>query len=405
MDKLLVISLDTYRKDNIGKAVDGVPISPFLARIARQGIFYDNYYASCNWTVPAYASMFTGQPTVAHNFWGVKSDAEQSTNLIFDRVAAAGLRPSLLAAGVLGEADLYKCRSKNYFASTYDTRKLDGTIDLVIQRLGASDLVFFHTFLMHDYFMHFDYLSPRLGIKRQHRFIGVEESEQMGRRMKAWRDEHFSLAPDELAKVEKMYYNECLLVDDFAKALLTAVLAKYPKTRILINSDHGECFSHCGKPAFGKDWTWLLWPLWHHSSGLCYEQFEVFAIEYGAGINGGPKVDKDLMDHEDIHRIMLDRLGLATPKPCPKTFNLVSTAYGVAGYCGVLESDQIYLYDLNQDCCFLLADHIRTNVPVKPDPARVERYRNVLLARRLEGAAYEDPDEEVKQRLKGWGYM
>jgi len=405
MNKLLVVSLDTYRKDNIGKVVNGVAISPFLTGIAGQGIFYDNYYASCNWTVPAYASMFTGQPTVAHNFWGVKSDPGQPTNLIFDRLATAGVRPSLLCAGVLGEADLFKHRSNKYFASTYDTRKVDGMIDLVVQRLEASDFVFFHTFLMHDYFMHLDYLSPRLGIKRQYPFVGAEESEQVGRRMKAWRNEHFALAPDELATVEKMYYNECLLVDDFARALFDAVLAKFPSTRIIINSDHGECFSHCGKQAFDKDWTWLLWPLWHHSSGLCYEQFEVFAIEYGVGANGGAKVDKNLMDHEDIYRMILDRLGLAAPKNGAKTYNLVSTAYGVAGYCGVLEGNEIYLYDLNNQCNFLLADHIHSNAPVTPDPNRIEKYRNVILAHRTDAASCEEPDEEVKLRLKGWGYI
>jgi hypothetical protein len=111
------------------------------------------------------------------------------------------------------------------------------------------------------------------------------------------------------------------------------------------------------------------------------------------------------MDHEDIHRMVLDRLGLATPKNGPKTYNLVSTAYGVAGYCGVLEGNEIYLYDLNNHCDFLLADHIHSNTPVRPDPNRIEKYRNVLLARRMEAAAYEEPAEEVKARLKGWGYM
>jgi len=404
VEKLLVVSLDTYRRDNIGKAVDGVAISPFLTKVAREGIFYDNYNASCNWTVPAYASMFTGQPTVAHNFWGVKCFPGQPANLVFDRLATAGVKPSLLCAGVLGEADIFKYRTNKYFASTYDTFKVDGMIDLVVQRLAESDFVFFHTFLMHDYLMHYQYLSPRLGIERQYPFIGVEDSTAMGAKMKAWRNEHFALAPDELAKLERMYYNECLMVDDFVRFLFGAVLGKFPETRIIVNSDHGECFSHCGKQAFDKDWTWLLWPLWHHSSGLCYEQFQVFAIEYGAGV-GGPRVDSSLMDHEDIHRIILDRLGLMAPKKPPKTYNIVSTAYDAAGYCGVLEGDEIYLYDLNAGCGFLLADHIFSNKVIEPRSDKVAKYRDVLLAHRTEVASTEEADQEVKMRLKGWGYL
>jgi len=405
MDKLLVVSLDTYRKDNIGKVVDGVAISPFLTKTARENIFYANYYASCNWTVPAYASMFTGQPTVAHNFWGIKCFPGQPTSLIFDRLATAGLKPSLLCAGVLGEADIFKYRTNKYFASTYDTQKVDGMIDLIVQRLAESDFVFFHTFLMHDYLMHYNYLSPCLGIKRQYPFLDVEASQAMGHRMKAWRNEHFALAPDDLANLEKMYYNECLLVDDFMRFLVDAVMTKFPGTRIIINSDHGECFSHCGKQAFDKDWTWLLWPLWHHSSGLCYEQFEVFAIECGADITGGGRIDKNLMDHEDIYRMILDRLGLAAPKNGPKKYNIVSTAYDVAGYCGVLERDEIYLYDLNGACDFILADHLFSNKIIAPDPNRIEKYRNVLLAHRAEVESCEEADAEVKMRLKGWGYL
>ncbi|MGQ9604363.1 MAG: hypothetical protein ACUVUU_09220 [bacterium] len=66
MEKLLIISIDTYKKENIGKFFQGVPISPIIASIARQSISYDNYLASANWTILAYASIFTGKLTIKH---------------------------------------------------------------------------------------------------------------------------------------------------------------------------------------------------------------------------------------------------------------------------------------------------------------------------------------------------
>jgi hypothetical protein len=405
VSKLLFISIDTYRKDNIGKAVGGMPISPFLTKVAREGIFYDNYYASANWTVPSYASMFTGEPTVAHNFWGIKCLPGQPVNLIFDRLVDAGIRPSLLCAGVLGEADIFKYRSNRYFASTYDPFNLDGTIDLVMDRLEESDLVFFHTFLMHDYLMHFNYCSPRRGMKREYSFIGAGESHAMGEKMVRWRREHFSLTADDLARLERMYYNECLLVDAFIEAMFNTVLSRFPDLDVIINSDHGECFSHCGKNAFGKDWAWILWPLWHHSSGLCYEQFEVFAVDYRSSPSKRGFVNSTLMDHEDIYRMILERFDLQTERTEPKSQVVVSTAYDKFGFCGILEDEEVYLFDLNRDLEFILNDHLFSNMLIAPDPNRIERYRGILRERRKHSVGCKEASDQVRIRLKGLGYL
>jgi hypothetical protein len=404
MNKLLVVSIDTYRRDNIGKVVDGVPISPFITKLAGESIFHNNYYASANWTVPAYASMFTGQPTIAHNFWGVKVLPEEPVDLIFDTLVDAGIRPTLLCAGVLGEADIFKYRSHRYFASTYDPFKLDGTIDLIAQRLEESDFVFFHTFLMHDYMMSYPYRSPVRGMRRGYPFISHGESIRMSEKMKQWRREHFSLTRDELKRLERMYYNECLLVDAFVQALFAEVLERFPGLDIIINSDHGECFSHCGKHAFGDEWQWILWPLWHHSSGLCYEQFEVFAIDC-RGSSSRAMIDGALMDHEDIHRMILERFGLPTGPRTPKSQVLVSTGYDKFGFCGILEGEEIYLFDLSRDLAFILNDHLYSHTIIPPDRHRIARYRKALSESRRDVGQAREASEEVIHRLQGFGYM
>jgi hypothetical protein len=404
MNKLLIVSIDTYRRDNIGKIVKGRPISPFLTTAARQNTFHNNYYASANWTIPSYASMFTGLPTIGHNFWGVKSIPEEPAELIFDTLTNAGMRSSLLCAGVLGEADIFKYRSSRYYASTYDPFKLDGTIDLIVERLRESDFVFFHTFLMHDYMMAYAYGSPVRGLRRTYPFISESESVEMSEKMKAWRREHFSLTKDDLERLERMYYNECILVDAFVQALFDEVRGRFAGLDIIVNSDHGECFSHCGKHAFGDDWEWILWPLWHHSSGLCFEQFEVFAIDCRDTQNGGA-VDGDLMDHEDIHRMILERFGLPAPPRSPKTGVAVSTGYDKFGFCGVLEDDEIYLFDLSRDLAFVLNDHLRKTAPVPPDRHRIVSSREMLSRMRKQSTSSRQVSDEVRTRLRGFGYM
>ena len=404
MDKLLVVSLDTYRRDNIGKTVNGIPISPFMTELMRNSVYYSNYIASCNWTIPSYASMFTGEPTVSHNFWGYRLYPGQPVDLIFDRLLEAEVRPALLCCGVLAESDVFEYRSKRYFASTYDTRKLDGMINMIANRLKESDMVFFHTFLMHDYFHHYDYTSENYGLRRRYDFIDEEQSSIMGQKMKLWREQHFPLTMADLDIVERMYYNECLLVDDFMRRLVDVVLERYPGLEIIVNSDHGECFSQCGKKAFDGNWGRTENPLWHHSTGFCSEQFEVFAIRHSRRLGGGI-IDDTLMDHEDFYQMMLGKFGLADRPIGGKKYNLISTSYAKVGFCGVHEGGEVYLYDRNRDFEFILKDDLHTNEVGEPLADKVAGYRDVLKSRNRDIACYAEASEEVKARLKGFGYM
>jgi hypothetical protein len=405
MQKLLVVSLDTYRKDNLGRVVNGVPISPFMSGIMKEGVFYNNYFASCNWTIPSYASMFTGEPTISHNFWGVKRFPGQPVDLIFDTLLTAEIWPSLICVGVLAEADIFKYRSNRYFATNYDPFKLDGTIDLIVRRLEESDFVFFHTFLMHDYMHHYTYDSHRHGITRPYLFIDRQQSEVMGEKMKRWREEHFPMLAEDLRSLEAMYWNECLLVDGFMKTLFDVVMSRFPDLEIIINADHGECFSNCGKKAFDGNWHRTEWPLWHHSTGFCREQFEVFAIRYNSPGSRPGKVIDDLMDHEDVYHMIMNKFGLAAPRLGGKTYNIISTSYDRVGFCGILEAGEVYLFDRNNDFRFLLSDNLYTNEFPDPDTDRIVRYREILRSRSREVECYAEATDEVRSRLKGFGYL
>lgn len=402
MEKLLIISIDSYRRDNIGKLFQGMPISDFITSLVPKSVFYDNYFASANWTIPSYASMFTGKATIEHNFWGYRLFPGQDVKLIFDDLAAKRIRSSLICCGVLAEADVFQLRNGNYFATAYDVLNLDNAIDLVQKRLYESDLVFFHTFLMHDYFDHKPYRSPRFGLKRRYEFVTEKQCEQVAAKMREWRKTHFALTRDQIELNQRIYYNECLLVDDFIEKLIEVVLSDFPCLRIIINSDHGECFNHCGKPAFGEAWQLLDHPLWHHSGGLCFEQFEVFAIDYGGSRH---EVRNQLIDHEDIYWMIMEFFGLSQRRSQPKQYNLISTSFDKVGFCGVLIDGKIYLYDRNKDFEFVLADGLRTNRPIDPDPQLVEKCRAILKSRSVD---LEDPccaQESVYERLRGWGYM
>jgi len=57
---LLLISLDTLRADHLGCYGYERPTSPFLDRLASQGVLFEQAYATSPWTLPSHASLFTG---------------------------------------------------------------------------------------------------------------------------------------------------------------------------------------------------------------------------------------------------------------------------------------------------------------------------------------------------------
>lgn len=75
---ILVVTLDTTRRDHLGLYGYPLPTSPNLDRLAKDSLVYTNAYAVSSWTMPTHASMFTGKLPTAH---GANYDPEGPLNL------------------------------------------------------------------------------------------------------------------------------------------------------------------------------------------------------------------------------------------------------------------------------------------------------------------------------------
>jgi arylsulfatase A-like enzyme len=75
---ILLITLDTTRRDHLGLYGYPIPTSPNLDRLAADSIVYTNAYAVSSWTMPTHASIFTGKFPTAH---GANYDPEGPLNL------------------------------------------------------------------------------------------------------------------------------------------------------------------------------------------------------------------------------------------------------------------------------------------------------------------------------------
>ncbi len=77
---VLLVVLDTLRADALGLYGADVEIAPNLARIAEQGVVFDQAWSTAPWTLPSQAGMFTGRlPHEISADWLTKLDSTHPT--------------------------------------------------------------------------------------------------------------------------------------------------------------------------------------------------------------------------------------------------------------------------------------------------------------------------------------
>ncbi len=57
---IILITVDTLRADHTQAYGYDRPTSPWLSRLARQGVLFERAYGGSSWTVPSMATIFTG---------------------------------------------------------------------------------------------------------------------------------------------------------------------------------------------------------------------------------------------------------------------------------------------------------------------------------------------------------
>ncbi|MEN8184047.1 MAG: sulfatase, partial [Myxococcota bacterium] len=104
---VLLITLDTTRRDRLGLYGYERPTSPHLDELASHATVFENAYSTSSWTLPAHASLFTGRYPTSH---GMRHDPEGSLILADAIDAPEGIRARSLdaeartLAEILGDA-------------------------------------------------------------------------------------------------------------------------------------------------------------------------------------------------------------------------------------------------------------------------------------------------------------
>ncbi len=388
---VLLITIDTLRADAVGAYGNQTAATPWMDRLAREGVRFEQAHAHNVVTLPSHANILSGRYPIDH---GIRD------NSAFRFPAA---KETL--ATILGKAG-YRTGA---FVSAFplDSRfGLDRGFEVYDDRLGDPEKR--AGFLMQE--------RPGSRTIEAARAWMAAQGEARTFTWVHLYEPHFPYAPPEPFAsrfASDLYHGEVSFVDSLLEPLIEPVLArgKDSRTLVVLTSDHGEGLGEHGEATHGifAYETTLLVPL----------------IVYAPGIVA-PRVVSGRVRHIDILPTALDALGLVAPAdlpgrsllgaanrqdlaPTPSYFEAMSSALnrGWAPLAG-LARGRYKLIDLPIPELFDLdADPKEVRNLAATEPQRFEEVRAELTRLRVAdpGLARQGESAETRERLRALGYL
>jgi arylsulfatase A-like enzyme len=291
---LVLISIDTLRRDHVGLYGYARPTTPALDTLARRAIVAEDAVSVSSWTLPSHLSMLTSVEPGVHG--GTHSGARFN-----GRVATL---PALLKqAGYATQAvtsHLYV--SQAYGLDTgfehldfHQDRKAAETVaraEALIDRLGDRPFFLF----LHFYDPHWHYAPPEYALRLfEHSYSGPVSG--------LWQDfknrTRDSLTPADLAHLLALYDGEIRYTDDNLGRLLAHLRRRglAESTLVLVTSDHGEEFLDHGS--------------WEHQKTLYEEVVRVPLVVHAPGF--APRRESAPASLLDVAPTLLNWAQVAVP--------------------------------------------------------------------------------------------
>jgi arylsulfatase A-like enzyme len=406
---ILLISLDTLRADHLGSYGYPRDTSPFLDRLAADGIRYPAAFVNTHGTPPSHATLFTSLYQETHGV-DQKNPIPADAPMLTEILAENGYRTVAVTGGGFMSGNFGFDRGFEVFrargaAIDETAREL---VDLVEEHRGGGRplFAFFHTYEVH---------SPYLPPPPYRTLFGefesdVEPTNEALLPIKTRAAEH--LDQDDVDFLVAMYDGGIRFTDDVLGDMFRRLeeIGFFDHGVVFVTSDHGEEFAEHGG---------LL-----HGISLYEELLHVPLIVAGHGIPEGV-VDEALVSTVDVAPTILalagieppaimagrDLLGPSPDEPADQVVfaQFRSLLYGVRTQRWKLIWDtrakRLSLFDLDRDPGEL--DDVAEAHPqlVRRLQRRLRTWRKSLPD--LEAADRQDVeiDAEQAERLKSLGYL
>jgi arylsulfatase A-like enzyme len=300
---VILVSIDTLRADHLSSYGYHRQTTPFMDRMAAQGVRFDHARSTSPWTLPAHITMLSGQLPTTHQVSDDHLSLGGSVPVLPEVMAAAGYRTAGSVATLYVSRKFGFQRGFSFFDDhgiTTERENLSGDVNApdVIEsavdwfedlKPGEPAFVFLHFYDVHyhydppaPYDTMFD-RAPRKGDRRFRNYYAHKKkplTKPQRKHQVAQYDEAIRYMDDQLAALHK-------LLSDAGR-----------KQRWVITADHGEEFGERGS--------------WGHAHSLYAEQLRVPLIMSGEGLPSGVTVT-DAVGIHDIAPTLASWVGAAMP--------------------------------------------------------------------------------------------
>ena len=411
---IVLVSIDTLRRDHVGAYGYDPPTTPRLDALAREGLVALDAVSVSSWTLPSHLSMLTSADPAIHGGTDMRHGSGRRVPTLPALLRTAGyatraVTSHLYVSAVYGLDEGFD--GLDFHQDRRATDVADRAIDLV-DRFGDRPFFLF----LHFYDPHWHYDPPEA---QRALFAKPYTGTITGR----WGDfsgrDPGSVTPADLAHLLALYDGEIRYADDQLGRVLDHLQARgaLANTLVLVTSDHGEEFLEHGS--------------WEHQKTLYEEVVRVPLIVRGPGVPA--KREAAPVSLLDVAPTVLAWAGVAIP-PSFQGRSLLATVpdretYGETDHT-VDRSHKLFLRggaarwktilsldpagSVRSEEWYDLAADPRESRSVPPPPAAADAIRARAVARWKAGRSSQGAPStstavclsaEQKERLRALGYV
>jgi arylsulfatase A-like enzyme len=291
---VLLVSIDTVRRDHVGAYGYARPTTPRFDALARAGLLFDDAVSTSSWTLPAHLSMLTGTGPGRHGGVDMRHGFNRSVPTVPALLRAAGfatraVTSHLYVSGVYGVDDGFE--HLDFRQDRKATEVADRGMD-VLDRVGDRPFFVF----LHLYDPHWHYDPPDWARR-------LFETAYAGPVTGNWQDfsrrDRSSVSDADLAHLLALYDGEIRYADTEVGRVLDHLARRGldRSTLVVITSDHGEEFLDHGS--------------WEHQKTLYEEVVRVPLAIRGPGLE--PRREPAQVSVLDVAPTILAWAGLPMP--------------------------------------------------------------------------------------------
>lgn len=251
---ILLVSIDTLRRDRLGCYGSPRRVSPEIDRLARDGALFESCVAPSSWTLPSHVSMHTGLSPSVHRVTGDERRLGASRLTTAELLRRAGFATAGFVTHYYVSGDYGLDRGFESF-TYHQELPAAAMCERAAEWIAAHDERPFFCFL-HLFDPHWDYEPPApyaevVGGRAAREYRGPVD----GRfdPMQPWIDPATEIPPADFAHALDLYDGEIAAVDAALGRLFARLdeLGVTERTLVIVTSDHGEEFRDHGSFGHG----------------------------------------------------------------------------------------------------------------------------------------------------------